>query len=122
MQPEEEPFEDEDGVLDVDVGVTFNVAVTKGNESLVFDCKSDGSYLEVFDVSLEPAEGEIDESVYTGPVYDELDEDLQLQLRQYLEQRGVTAELGGYLLRLVHDKEQREYMYWLERMDQFVKK
>ena len=34
-QPEEEPFESEDGVMDVDVGVVFNVQVVKGEMSLV---------------------------------------------------------------------------------------
>lgn len=34
-QPEEEPFESEEGVLDVDVGIVFNVQVVKGEMSLV---------------------------------------------------------------------------------------
>jgi len=34
-QPEEEPFESEDGVLDVDVGVAFTVQVARGEDSLV---------------------------------------------------------------------------------------
>jgi hypothetical protein len=34
-QPEEEAFEGEEGVLDVDVGVVFNVQVARGEESMV---------------------------------------------------------------------------------------
>jgi len=34
-QTEGEPFEGEDGVLDVDVGVSFTVQVEKGENSLV---------------------------------------------------------------------------------------
>jgi hypothetical protein len=33
----------------------------------------------------------------------------------FLEERGVTPALGGYLLRLAHDKEEREYSAWLRR-------
>ena len=119
-QPEEEPFESEEGVLDVDVGVVFTVQVVKGDDSLVFECKSDGSYLTVLHVAVEPADEDVEESAYTGPAFDELDDELQRQFQLYLEERGVGADLGAYLLRLVHDKEQREYMYWLERTAAFV--
>eukprot|EP00887_Chlorella_sp_A99_P006985 scaffold2.g6985.t1 len=147
-QPEEEAYEAEEGQIEVDVGCAFTASVTRGDQALVFECKSDGTYLQVLSthpqvlhVSLEPASGEIDDSAYTGPVYEELDEELQQRLVEYLAERG----LGEYLLRLVHDKEQRwalllgggggrdaasaarswqrawgEYMYWLERMRAFV--
>ena len=120
-QPDEEPFETEEGALDVDVGVVFAVQVAKGDDSLVFECKSDGSYLEVQHVAVEPTSGDVADSAYTGPVFEELDEEVQRQFGEYLEERGVTAELGAYPLRLVHDKEQREYMYWLERVEALVK-
>lgn len=71
-------------------------------------------------MSYEPADGDVEESAYTGPEFEELDEELQSQFKAYLEERGVTADLGGYLLRLVHDKEQREYMYWLEQVKGFL--
>lgn len=120
-QPEEEPFESEQGVLDVDVGVVFTAQVVKGDQSLVFECKSDGSYVQILHLAIEPADGDVDDSAYTGPVFEELDDEVQRQFQLYLEARGVGPELGGYLLRLVHDKEQREYSFWLERTFNFVK-
>jgi hypothetical protein len=69
---------------------------------------------------LEPTDGEYDDSAYTGPVYEELDEAVQAALGEFLGARGVGPELGAYLLRAVHDKEQREYMHWLERVRAFV--
>jgi hypothetical protein len=119
-QPEEEPFETEDGAIDVDVGILFTVQVTKKEDSLVFECKSDGSYVTITHVSFEPVDEELNESEYTGPVYEELDEELQAQFTSYLEERGINAEFGAYVLRLVHDKEQREYIYWLERTAKFI--
>lgn len=120
-QPEEEPFETEEGVLDVDVGVLFTAQVVKGDQSLVFECKSDGSYLSIMHVAVEPASGDMEDSAYTGPVFEELDDELQRHFQVYLEERGVGPELGGYLLRLVHDKEEREYQYWLEKTAAFLK-
>lgn len=53
-------------------------------------------------------------------MFEELDEEVQAGLMAYLEERGVTADLGGYLMRLVDDKEQREYMTWLEHVKSFM--
>ena len=120
-QPEEEPFESDEGVLDVDVGVVFTVQVVKGEKSLVFECKSDGSYLSITHVAIEPTTGQMEDSAYLGPVFDELDDELQRQFQVYLEERGIGPDLGGYLLRLVHDKEQREYVDWLQEAAVLVK-
>ena len=39
----------------------------------------------------------------------------------FLEERGVTAELALYLMELVNDKLEVEYMNWLTRVQKFVK-
>jgi hypothetical protein len=46
--------------------VVFNVTVTKGESSLVFECVSDGTYLDVRHVSHEPASGPESATAYTG--------------------------------------------------------
>lgn len=58
--------------------------MTKGEEALVFECESDGTFIGINHVSLEPKEGHVSESAYTGPVFDELDETLQGDLGSYL--------------------------------------
>ncbi len=72
-QPDEDEmtYEDEEsGELETDMGVTFNVCVNKGGaESVVFECRSDGTYMSVVHVSIEPASGDYEDSVYTGPVW-----------------------------------------------------
>ena len=54
-------------------------------------------------------------------VFAELDEKVQDQFNNYLAERGVTNELGTYLLVMTEDKEQREYMRWLNNVTAFVK-
>ncbi len=44
----------------------------------------------------------------------------QGQFAKYLEERGITAELGEYLRFLIYDKEQREYQNWLSEVETFV--
>jgi hypothetical protein len=123
-QDEPVAFEDEEtGEIDIDVSVDFIVTVTKtgSKQELVFECSSDGSFMEIQRVSLEPEdEDELEEGMYTGPVLDELDDEVQEALYAYLEERGITPDLGEYLLHLIHDKEQREYMDWLDKMTSFL--
>ena len=54
-------------------------------------------------------------------VYQELDEKLQQAFEDMLSARGVTPELGEFLMRLSEDKEQREYMGWLQRVAEVIK-
>lgn len=55
-------------------------------------------------------------------MYVELDDRLLQEFPAFLEERGVDADMGAYLLGLVNDKEQREYRSWLENVHKFLKK
>lgn len=128
LEKEEEPiyFEDEEtGEIEVDVSVDFVVSVLKENSDyeLVFECSSDGSFIEIIRVSLEPEDEDEadDEALYTGPIFDELDDTVQDAMYAYLEERGITADLGEYLIKLSTDKEQRMYMDWLDDMSRFLR-
>jgi len=102
--------------------VAFNVTVTKGEEALVFECESDGTFVGINHVSHEPKEGHASESAYTGPVFDELDESLQGDFSAYLTERGVNEDVGEYLRHLIYDKEQRSYLTWLKKVKAFTAK
>ncbi|MEW5297782.1 MAG: hypothetical protein WDW36_000966 [Sanguina aurantia] len=100
--------------------VAFNVQVVKGDKSLVFEVESDGTEVTIMHVSYEPTEGHTSESAYTGPVFEELDEQLQKDFKAYLEERGISAEMGEFLRHLIYDKEQREYVDWMHNVKKFV--
>ena len=110
---------------------------------MVFDCESNGSYVAINALALEPAggsgsggggggsDGEDSEEEggggggggvprYTGPPFEALDETLQQAFLDYLEERGVDAALGGYLVDLAADKAAAEYLGWLQRVRAFV--
>lgn len=55
-------------------------------------------------------------------MYANLDEKLLQEFPAYLEERGIDADMGNYLLALVNDKEEREYKSWLEHVQKFLKK
>ena len=52
--------------------------------------------------------------------YSELDEKMQKAFTDYLEERGVDAELGEYLLQAADSKEQKEYLRWLKGIKGFL--
>jgi hypothetical protein len=128
LEKDEEPvaFEDEEtGEIEFDVSVDFVVSILKNDcdYELVFECSSDGSFIEILRVSLEPEDEDEaeDEALYTGPIFDELDDTVQDAMYAFLEERGITPTLGEYLINLSNDKEQRMYMDWLDNMARFLK-
>lgn len=52
-------------------------------------------------------------NLYTGPPFGNLDQDLQLLMERYLDERGVNTELALWLPEYIDFKEQREYLEWL---------
>ncbi|KAG1671799.1 hypothetical protein FOA52_000176 [Chlamydomonas sp. UWO 241] len=130
---DEDEDEDGEGPNDEDdddeiVPVKFRVSVSKGTSALIFECDSDGEYVGIAHIAHETAEdaaagGDNDDDGtpgYTGPVFEELDDTLQQAFLDFLEERGVTAELGGYLRVMSADKTAVEYMAWLGRIKDFV--
>ncbi|KAH0538519.1 hypothetical protein FGG08_004906 [Glutinoglossum americanum] len=59
-------------------------------------------------------------SMYTGPPFGNLDEDLQVLLERYLDERGVNTALALFIPDYIDHKEQREYISWLSNVRSFV--
>lgn len=52
-------------------------------------------------------------NLYAGPPFGNLDEDLQVLLERYLEERGINTALALWIPEFIDFKEQREYLNWL---------
>ena len=57
---------------------------------------------------------------YAGPPFGSLDEDLQILMERFLEERGVTQALAVFVPDYMDVKEQREYLAWLEGLKGFI--
>jgi complement component 1 Q subcomponent-binding protein len=66
------------------------------------------------DVDEKTAPLDTEETPYTGPPFNNLDEDLQLLLEKYLDERGINTELALFVPDYIDWKEQREYVTWLK--------
>lgn len=51
--------------------------------------------------------------LYSGPPFTNLDEDLQLLLERYLEERGINTRMALFIPDYIDHKEQKEYVRWL---------
>ncbi|KAI5295108.1 hypothetical protein KEM52_002347 [Ascosphaera acerosa] len=60
------------------------------------------------------------QSVYTGPPFGNLDEELQVLLERYLDERGINEGLATFIPDYMEFKEQREYVRWLKNLRGFV--
>ncbi|KAI1273536.1 mitochondrial glycoprotein [Xylaria sp. FL0933] len=60
------------------------------------------------------------EDVYPGPPFGSLDEDLQLLMERYLEERGISQAMALFVPDYMNVKEQREYQTWLKNVKDFV--
>lgn len=61
------------------------------------------------------------DTVFEGPVFEDLDEQLQKELVEYLEERGVYSEdFANYVQECAELKEQHEYLVWLSGIKDFV--
>ncbi|KAI9877457.1 MAG: hypothetical protein M1830_003841 [Pleopsidium flavum] len=58
--------------------------------------------------------------MYTGPPFGNLDEDLQVLLERYLDERGVNTALALFVPDYIDFKEQREYLNWLSNVKSFI--
>lgn len=105
--------------------VRVNITIEKpGNGALLIQTTASDGMFEIHEVShfdkADFAEAETAEkdwhrqSLYSGPAYGNLDEDLQTLFDRYLEERGFNAELANIIPDYITVKEQKEYTRWLE--------
>ncbi|KAK4157691.1 mitochondrial glycoprotein [Chaetomidium leptoderma] len=60
------------------------------------------------------------QDTYPGPPFGSLDEDLQMLMERYLEERGITQALAVFAPDYMDHKEQKEYMAWLKNVKSFI--
>ncbi|KAF7882982.1 hypothetical protein EAF00_011471 [Botryotinia globosa] len=60
------------------------------------------------------------QDMYVGPPYGNLDEDLQVLMERYLDERGINQALAIFVPDYIDVKEQKEYLRWLKNVKGFV--
>ncbi|KAK7899749.1 Mitochondrial acidic protein mam33 [Exophiala xenobiotica] len=111
--------------------IHLTITITKpGKKALEVRAVAQEGTIEIDTISFFPKESLLEaqtpkdaqeaRNLYAGPAIGNLDPDLQAMLEKYLEERGIDAELAGFLFEYVDYKEQREYVKWLDDVKAFV--
>jgi complement component 1 Q subcomponent-binding protein len=73
---------------------------------------------QAFASSPEASHARVD--AYPGPSFSTLDEDLQVLIEQFIEERGISQNLAVFIPDYIDFKEQKEYQRWLKNVKGFV--
>ncbi|KIY03277.1 uncharacterized protein Z520_01744 [Fonsecaea multimorphosa CBS 102226] len=110
----------------------MTITITKpGNKAIEIRAVAQDGTIEIENVCFFPKDSLLEaqstkdaseaRSLYAGPPVEDLDPELQQMLHQYLEERGIDEELASFLPEYLDYKEQKEYVKWLEDLENFVK-
>jgi complement component 1 Q subcomponent-binding protein, mitochondrial len=82
------------------------------------------SGVDIRNVHYAPAGADLDtlgsKAEYTGPVYDELDEELRASFEDYLTSLGVDFEFAAAAFKMADHKENAEYAAWLSNVAEYL--
>ncbi|KAL3453475.1 mitochondrial glycoprotein [Aspergillus insuetus] len=131
VAPADRELDDVDRDLEPSFPARVNVTIEKpGNGALLIQTLAQDGLFQIEEVSFfskpdlaHAVTAEKDwarQSLYSGPPFENLDEDLQSYLERYLEERGINAELANMIPDYIQVKEQKEYVRWLESVKNFV--
>lgn len=111
--------------LEIVVVLHMSVTLSKGDVRLELDCSfvqgaDDVMIEDVLFHESDPSMSTDGAEPYGGPIFEDLDENLQQAFLGLLKDRGITVKVARYMLDYMSDKGQREYIGWLHRLNNFL--
>ncbi|KAF5201408.1 Mitochondrial glycoprotein [Thalictrum thalictroides] len=97
-------------------------------ESLLqFDCVIENKDYGLSDFTIShvcylPSSSCLGDSVYKGPLFSDLDPQLQAMYKEYLIDKGIGEDLTSFLILHLHKKEKDQYVNWLARLEATLSK
>ena len=96
----------------------------KDNQEMVFDCCAAMHVIvkrvAVHNVSTLLESNTDVSALYRGPDFDRLDDSFQLAFSHFLEERGIDEDMSFFILSYSQQKEQQDYVDWLQKISAFV--
>jgi len=100
--------------------VYFTTTIKRRDTQMIFSCLTDSAEGILIESVRFAKTGEELESGYAGPNFEDLDDQLQESLYNYLVERGVGDELGNFINAYSVMKENSQYLKWLQSLQAFV--
>lgn len=99
------------------------VNISKGNGMhLEFGVTAFPDEITIDSLSIKQPGDSEDQLAYEGPDFNDLDENLRKAFHKYLEIRGIKPSLTNFLHEYMINKDNREYLQWLNNLKKFVEK
>ncbi|PIA53644.1 hypothetical protein AQUCO_00900308v1 [Aquilegia coerulea] len=94
---------------------------------LQFDCVIENKGYGLSDFSISrvcylPSSSCLENEVYRGPLFSDLDPQLQAMYKEYLMDKGIGEDLTNFLILHLHKKEKDQYVNWLARLEATLSK
>lgn len=105
----------------------FTITIEKkgGGQGMTAFCNThqgDGHRFVVGNVKVWSSVAERDDAAaFNGPDFEDLEDKVQEAMDEYLGEIGITDEIYDFIDASAVDKENREYMRWLENLNNFLK-
>ncbi|KAK7336526.1 hypothetical protein VNO77_17069 [Canavalia gladiata] len=121
------PNYENDLVFPRDVFVKVCVKKPTLSSILQFDCQvyqqtDETSQFDIYNAYYLRSPTCLNPSIYKGPLFSELDTELQDALKEYLVAKGIGTNLTNFLLHYMHKREQEQYVNWLKKGEAFLEK
>lgn len=120
------PEGDEEGEAGYEEGTDFVLTVENkdGSSGVSFYCSTqageDHRYIIGHVKSFASAEEKESVSSYNGPDFEDVDDKLQEAFDEFLFEAGLTSSVCDFIDAMALDKEQREYIRWLNTANKFL--
>lgn len=102
------------------VAINFLVEIAKNNEKVLFTCSATDA-LQVTGIKYTSADKPNDDiEGYAGPNLEDLEEAVQEEIFSYLADRKIDDDLAYFVLSYSREKEQKEYVNWLDKVSNFT--
>ncbi|TAQ85844.1 hypothetical protein B7494_g5849 [Chlorociboria aeruginascens] len=120
VEPEEIAFEARASIVIEKPGKgALSIETTAQNGQIIID--NVYYYADATHATAKTAEKALERmNKYLGPPFANLDEDLQILIDRYLDERGINSALAVFIPDYIDMKEQKEYTTWLSNVKGFV--
>ncbi|PON80986.1 Mitochondrial glycoprotein [Trema orientale] len=107
--------------VELHISLIVNISKEKNGNMLEIVCSAWTEELEIDKVSIRKQESVLAKP-YPGPIFKDLDDELQNSLYEFLEARGINDELAVFLHHYMKNKDRTEFIRWMETVKSFVEK
>ncbi|CAN7020937.1 hypothetical protein IGI04_022312 [Brassica rapa subsp. trilocularis] len=104
---------------DIQLHITFVVNIFKDGQTLEIMCSAWPDTIQISKFFVRKS-SKNSPNAYVGPEFEEMEDELQDSVYQFLEERGISDDLAVFLHQYMKNKDKAEYIRWMETVKSYV--